>query len=387
MAYFDPVDPKADFPKLEEEVLRYWKKNKIFEKSVNQRSEDKKWTFLDGPPFITGLPHYGTLLSSIPKDVFPRYKTMQGYKVRREWGWDCHGLPAENKVESKLGIKRKKDIEEKVGVDRFIAECKTYVSEVSSEWEWYVDHIGRWVDFKNAYRTMDRDYMESVMWVFSQIYKKGYIYKGLRVSLYCPHCSTPISNFEVAMVADNYKDITEPANTYKFELQGQPKTFFLAWSTTPWNKIVTTALAVNPKLDYVKVSAGKENYILLKSTLRMLKDKKYKIVEKFKGEDLMGKRYVPLYDYFSIDKGKKAFEVFGGDFVSGEEGTGIVTIAPYGEEDLELMQRENIHVELHVDDEGNLKSDVPLWGGMHYLDVNELVNKDLDSRGLLYRED
>src|SRR4030042_5272975 len=207
--YFDPVEPKCDFPKQEDGLISYWKKNKIFEKSISDKPIDKKWTFLDGPPFITGLPHYGSLLSSIPKDPFPRYWTMKGFRVRRVWGWDCHGLPAENKVETKLGIKRKKDIEEKVGVGKFIDECKLYVHDVSSEWEWYIEHLARWVDFKNAYKTMDVPYMETVMWVFRQMYDKGYIYKGLRVSLYCPHCVTPISNFEVAMDADNYQDIVE----------------------------------------------------------------------------------------------------------------------------------------------------------------------------------
>ena len=193
--FFDSVTPKVDFPALEEKILKFWKENKIFEKSVENRPENKTWTFLDGPPFITGLPHYGTLLSSIPKDLFPRYWTMKGFRVRRVWGWDCHGLPAENKVENKFGIKRKRDIEEKFGVKRFIDECKLYVKNVSSEWEWYVDHIARWVDFQNSYKTMDLDYMESVMWVFSKIYKKGYIYKGLRVSLYCPHRYSPFYKF------------------------------------------------------------------------------------------------------------------------------------------------------------------------------------------------
>ena len=268
--YFNTLDPKPDFPKMEDELIALWKEKKIFEKSVEKNPVDKTWTFLDGPPFITGLPHYGTLLSSIPKDLFPRYWTMKGYRVRRVWGWDCHGLPAENKVENKLGIKRKRDIEEVVGVGKFIEECKTYVKDVSSEWDWYIDHIGRWVDFKNAYKTMDTSYMESVMWVFKQMYEKDYIYKGLRISLYCPHCSTPISNFEVAMDPDNYKDVTEVSNTYKYELklndQGQ-KTYLLAWSTTPWTKITTTALAINPKFKYVKVEHNNELVLQAKTTI------------------------------------------------------------------------------------------------------------------------
>ena len=384
---FKPVSPNIDFPKLEEEILQYWKKNKIFEKSVKKDAPKGAWTFLDGPPFITGLPHYGSLLSSIPKDLFPRFKTMQGYRVRRVWGWDCHGLPAENKVEVSLGLKSKREIVEKVGVKKFIDECKRYVGTVSSEWEWYIDHIGRWVDFKNAYKTMDLPYMESVMWVFKQMYEKGFIYKGLRVSLYCPHCATPISNFEVAMDVDNYKEVADATTTYKYQLKGEKNTFILAWSTTPWNKIVTPALAVNPKLVYVKVKEGSEFYILAKSTLKMLKPVQHDIVSEFKGEELVGRKFVPHYDYYKIEKGKKAFEIISGDFVTAEEGTGVVTIAAYGEEDLKAMIENNIHIEMHVDEEGIIKNDVPLFGGVYYLKANKLVNEDLEKRKLIYKNE
>lgn len=382
---FKDVSPKVDFPKLEEEILKFWKEHKIFEKSVEKEAPKGDWTFLDGPPFITGMPHYGSLLSSLPKDVFPRFWTMKGYRVRRVWGWDCHGLPAENKVEVKLGLTSKKEIEEKVGVKKFIDECKLYVSEVSAEWEWYVDHIGRWVDFRNAYRTMDMPYMESVMWVFGQMYNKGFIYKGLRVSLYCPHCSTPISNFEVAMDADNYKEITDPATTYKYKLVGEENTFILAWSTTPWNKIVTPALAVNPKLAYIKVKQRGEYYILAETTTQMLEGE-YEIVEKFKGSTLIGKKFEPHYDYYQIAQGEKAFEIISGDFVTSEEGTGVVTIAAYGQEDLIVMKKENVHIEMHLDEEGTIKADVPKFGGNYYLKANKLVNQDLTERGLVYKE-
>ncbi|MBI4129730.1 isoleucine--tRNA ligase [Candidatus Roizmanbacteria bacterium] len=384
---FSPVDSQISFPEIEKKIIDYWKKNKTFEKSLSIREKSPRWTFLDGPPFVTGLPHYGSLLSSIPKDVFGRYWSMKGYYVPRVWGWDGHGLPIENKVENELGLKRKKDIEEKVGVKEFINRCRKYVDTVSDEWEWYVDHIGRWVDFKNAYKTWGKDYMESVMWVFKQMYEKGYIYKGLRVSLYCPHCVTPISNFEVAMDADNYKEMLEAATIYKFRVKGETNTYFLAWSTTPWNKIVTTALAVNPKLTYVKVQIGEEQLILAKQTLPILKNDTYKIVETFKGLSLIGMSYEPLYDYFVIDKQKKAFIVSGGDFVTADEGTGIVTIAPYGEDDLNLMKAENIHIELHVDEEGMIKKEVPLFGGLYYLKSNEKVDEELKSRNLIYRID
>lgn len=386
---FKPVSPQVDFPKLEEEILQFWKENKIFEKSINSRPKDKTWTFLDGPPFVTGLPHYGNLLSSLPKDVFGRYWTMKGYHVRRVWGWDGHGLPIENKVEGELNITRKKDIEEKIGVKKFIERCLHYVNQISDEWEWYIDHIGRWVDFKNAYKTWDLPYMESVLWVFKQMYERGFIYKGFRVSLYCPHCSTPISNFEVALdPSENYKEIIDSSTTYKYPLVGKKATYILAWSTTPWNKIVTSALAVNPKLTYVKVKQGAEYYILAKARIEMLKPKpKYKIVEEFKGAKLVGEKFVPHYGYYKIAEGKKAFEVIGGDFATAEEGTGVVTIAPYGEEDLKAMQENNIHIEIHLNEEGTIKIGVPKFGGMYYLKANKAVNEDLEKRGLVYKNE
>ncbi len=383
---FKPVNPKVDFPKLEQEILDYWKKNKIFEKSIDSRPEGKKWTFLDGPPFVTGMPHYGSLLSSIPKDVFGRYFTMKGYRVRRVWGWDGHGLPIENKVETELKIKSKKEIEEKIGVKKFIEECKRYVNTVSGEWEWYVDHIGRWVDFKNAYRTWDRNYMESVMWAFRQMYDKGYIYKGLRVGLYCPHCATPISNFEIAL-DNSYKEVGDASTTYKYKLLNEENTYVLAWSTTPWNKIVTLALAVNPNLSYIKVQQGNEFYILAKTAVKALKNDPHKVVDEFKGKNLVGKKFEPHYDYYKIESGKKAFEIIGGDFVTAEEGTGVVTIAAYGEEDLKAMRDQNIHMETHLDEEGIIKPEVPLFGGMYYLEANKAVNRDLSSRGLVYKDE
>ena len=396
---FKPVSSQVNFSEIEEEVLKFWKDNKIFEKSIESRPEDKKWNFLDGPPFVTGSPHYGSLLSSIPKDVFGRFWTMKGFRVRRVWGWDGHGLPIENKVENKLHVKRKKDIEEKVGVKKFIEECLGYVNQVSADWEWYIDHIGRWVDFKNAYKTWDSKYMESVMWVFKQMYDKGFIYKGLRVSLYCPHCSTPISNFEVAMDADNYKDKEDYATTYKYKLKSfsasqnkmkhQENTYILAWSTTPWNKIATPVLAVNPELDYVKVKQGDEFYILAKDTLKMLKDDtEYQVLEGMKGSELVGTEFEIHYDFYLKDKkeGEKVGVIVPGDFVTADEGTGVVTIGAYGAEDMEVIQKENVELILHLDEEGIIKEDIPIFGGVYYLDTNPMVNEDLAKRGLIYED-
>ncbi|HSX09775.1 MAG TPA: isoleucine--tRNA ligase [Candidatus Saccharimonadales bacterium] len=385
---FKPVSSKVEFAQLEETINDYWKKNKIFEKSVEKDAPNGRWTFLDGPPFVTGMPHYGSLLSSLPKDVFGRYWTMKGYRVRRVWGWDGHGLPIENKVEGELDLKSKKDIEDVVGVKKFIDECKHYVNVISSDWEWYVDRIGRWVDFKNAYKTWDTDYMESVMWVFKQMYEKGYVYKGLRVSLYCPHCATPISNFEVAMDVDNYKEIQDDTTTYKYKVSGEKNTYFLAWSTTPWNKLVTTALAVNPKFTYVKVEQNGEVYILAKSTIKTLGDKKtYKILEEMKGSQLVGMKFEPHYDYYigKVKEGVRVFEIIPGDFVTADEGTGIVTIAAYGEEDMKVMREYNVHVEMHLDEEGHIKDEVPQFAGLYYLKANKLVDEDLTKRGLIYK--
>ena len=380
---FEPIEPNLDLPKIEQEIIDFWKKNKIFEKSVENRPADKLWNFLDGPPFITGLPHYGTLLPSIAKDLFPRFWTMKGYRVRRVWGWDCHGLPAENKVENKLGIKRKKDIEDVVGVKKFIDECKLYVSTVSKDWEWYIDHIGRWVDFEHAYKTMDVSYMESVMWVFKKMYEKDFIYKGLRVSLYCPHCSTPISNFEVAMDGDNYVTVTEPGTIYKYKLVDED-TYLLAWSTTPWTKLVTTALAINPKLTYVKVKQNGENYILAKATLSILEGDDYKIEKEFPGTELLDKKFEGHFDFFEKDDGKRLFVIVGGDFVTADEGTGAVTLAAYGEDDLNVMKKENVQEAIHLDEEGKFTSKVPFWAGEYYLDANERIDEYLKEKGLIY---
>ena len=333
------------------------------------------------------MPHYGHLLASTTKDVVPRFQTMRGKRVERVWGWDCHGLPIENIIEQKLQIKGGKKGIEKLGIDVFNAACRTEVLRLDKEWERVIGRLGRWVDFEHSYKTMDTSYMESVWWALKQTWDKGLVYEDRKVLLYCSRCETPISNFEVAMDADNYKEITEPAAVFMYQTAEDKDTYFLAWSTTPWNKIATPALAVNPKLTYVKVQQGKEKYILAKSTMKMLTNKPHTVLAEFSGETLVGKKFVPHYTFYKIDEGKKAFVVVPGDFVTADEGTGIVTIAAYGEEDLALMQKEKIQIVLHVDEEGVMKPDVPNWAGKYYLDVDPLVIEDLTKRGLLYRVD
>lgn len=381
-----PVESHPDFFRLSEKILAFWKRERIFEKSVQSRSKDNPYVFYDGPPFVTGTPHYGHILGSIVKDLIPRYQTMKGRRVRRVWGWDCHGLPIENMVESNLGLKSRKDIE-KVGLDKFIKKCFYYVSQTSSEWRWYIDRIGRWVDLKNAYKTMDLDYMETVLWVFKSLYEKGLVYEGKRVSLFCPRCSTPVSNFEIAM-DNSYKEITEPSAVYKYRIAGKPDTYILAWSTTPWNKIATPALAVNASLDYILVKQGREEYILAEKRKKILKKKPgCEILEKFKGSKLEGVKFEPHYDYWPREKGKRAYLVVADDYVTAEEGTGVVTLAVYGEDDYRVMQKKKIQLIEHVDEEGKLLKEVKKWPGKYYLEVDPLVNQDLKKRNLLYKEE
>ncbi|MFA6463275.1 MAG: class I tRNA ligase family protein, partial [Candidatus Shapirobacteria bacterium] len=351
MSKFKNIPNNVSFPALEEEIISFWKENKIFEKSVDQRSDKNTYTFYDGPPFITGMPHHGHLLSSIAKDIIPRYQTMKGKKVKRVWGWDCHGLPAENKVEERLGLKSKKDIEQ-IGIRRYIDECYSYVQNVSQEWEWYIDHIGRWVDFKNAYKTMDLNYMETVMWVFSELYKKGLIYKGRRISLYCPRCSTPLSNFEIAM-DNSYKEVEDPAISIKFKLKNKDA-YILAWTTTPWTLPGNLALAVNKNEDYVEVLVNQEKIILAKARLEtVLANQKYEIIKEFKGQELIGLSYQPLYSFFT--QTLPDYKIYHADFVSMTDGTGIVHIAPgFGEDDSALGKENNLSVIDHVDDEGKI---------------------------------
>jgi len=384
MSKFKNIPNNISFPALEEEIISFWKENKIFEKSVDQRPDDNAYTFYDGPPFITGTPHHGHLLSSIAKDIIPRYQTMKGKKVKRVWGWDCHGLPAENKVEEKLGLKSKKDIEQ-IGVKKYIEECYSYVQNVSQEWEWYIDHIGRWVDFKNAYKTMDLNYMESVMWVFSELYKKELIYKGRRISLYCPRCSTPLSNFEIAM-DNSYKDVEDPAISIKFKLKDRNASI-IAWTTTPWTLPGNLALAINKNEIYSEIKINNENIILAKSRIEtVLDDQKYEVIKEFKGQELIGLSYQPLYSFFT--ETLPDYKIYHADFVSMTDGTGIVHIAPgFGEDDSALGKENNLSVIDHVDDEGKIIEQVTPFAGLFVKKADPLVIEDLKSRNLVFKEE
>ncbi len=376
------VPPRLNFSKQEEKTLKFWKENEIFEKSIKQRPKENTYRFYDGPPFVTGLPHYGHLLGSIAKDIYPRFQTMKGKRVRRVWGWDCHGLPVENQVEEKLGLENRSDIE-KVGLEKFIQECRNYVSETSSEWNWYIDHIGRWVDLENAYRTMDLDYMESVIWAFKQLYDQDLIYQGYRVSLFCPRCSTPVSKFEIAM-DNSYTDVTDKAVTIKFKVKDKENLYLLAWTTTPWTLPANTAIAVGENIDYVQVKVDDEQYILAKK----LKDQYFPespVVKEYQGKDLVGWDYEQLFPQLEVNP-KKGLRVIATDFVSTEEGTGLVHEAPgFGEEDFQAAQEHDIPILMNVDEQGKYTEEMGDWAGTYVKDADQLVIKDLKDRDLLVK--
>ncbi|MBQ6593885.1 isoleucine--tRNA ligase [Candidatus Saccharibacteria bacterium] len=321
----------------EKALTDWWKKNKTFEKSIEQRPIDKSYVFYDGPPFITGNPHHGTLLSSIVKDAVPRFWTMNGYRVERRWGWDCHGLPAENFVEKQLGITDRREIGTKWSLEDYIIKARESMVANSETWRATIDRVGRWVDFDNCYRTMNKDFMESVWWAFKKLYEAGKIYEGRKVLMYDTKFATPVSKAEVTMDNDAYQTVTDPSAYVKFKIDGKKNEYFLAWTTTPWTLMANRALAVNPDMEYVKVKVGDEIYILAKSRLeQVFKDEKYEIISanKITGADLAATKYC------SIDG--TICQVFAADFVGSEEGTGIVHIAPaYGEDDYELYKKHN----------------------------------------------
>lgn len=370
-------------PLVEENVLQSWKEGQTFQKSIDNRSADNSYSFYDGPPFITGLPHYGHLLGSIVKDVVPRFQTMKGKRVERTWGWDCHGLPAENKVEKLLGINSKKEIET-LGIGKFIDECKSYVNNVSVEWEWYIDHIGRWVDFQHSYKTMDRNYMESVIWVFKQLYDKQLIYKGKRVSLFCPRCSTPISNFEVAQ-DNSYKDVTDPSVFAKFKLKSSDE-YLLVWTTTPWTLPTNFAVALDEKSTYTKVKFEGEVLIVAKSRLSsVFEDKDFEEVADVLGSSLVGLEYEPLYSYYPEKSAD--YHIYSADFVSMEDGTGLVHIAPgFGEDDTKLGKEHDLSMVDSITEEGHLKIEVTVAEGRYFKAADKYILADLQSRNLIFME-
>ena len=388
---FAPVNNKQNFPKLEEEIQKFWHENNTFKKSVENRENAEEFVFYDGPPFATGLPHYGHILTSIAKDLIPRYKTMKGYKVERRWGWDCHGLPIENIVEKELNLSSHQEIAE-YGVDKFCEDCRSKVFTYADEWEVIINRIGRWVDFENQYRTMDPSFMETVWWIFKTLYDKGLIYEGYKVLPYCTRCHTPLSNFETK-VDDAYRPKQDKTCTVKLKSAENDNEFFLIWTTTPWTLPSNLAIAVGPEIDYVKIKdVSGEVYILAESRLSAYykKPEEYEILETVKGKDLAGLKYEPLLPYFeqsTTAKGqtdKERFKVILADFVTTEDGTGIVHMAPaFGEDDFNACKKENIAFFMPVDDNGEFTDEVPDLKGKHVFEANDEIIKKLKEKGLV----
>ncbi len=364
---------KSAVAQKEEEILKFWKENKIFEKSL-EKSHRGEVTFYDGPPFATGLPHYGHILAGTIKDVIPRFETMRGKRVLRRWGWDCHGLPIENLIEGELGLKNKKDIED-YGIEKFNEAARASVFRYDKEWREIVPRSGRWVDMDDQYITMSPSYMESVWWSFAELYKKGLVYEGFKSMHLCPRCETTLANFEVAQ---GYKDITDISVTAKFKVKNPEKiglpenSYFLAWTTTPWTLPGNVALAVGQNIEYTvwsqKDPSGKvETYVVASLAFNRMQVQAVTVTS-LKGKDLVKLEYEALFDYYTdkeFENKENAWKVYAADFVSTEEGTGIVHIAPaFGEDDLNLSQKEKLPVIQHVGRDGKFVKEVTDFAGM-----------------------
>lgn len=385
---FTSVKPDVQLPRQEEQLLEMWDQKKIFEKSMDPAGR-KTYSFYDGPPFATGLPHYGHLLAGVIKDVVPRYWTMQGYTVPRRFGWDCHGLPVEYEINKMHKIESRKDIL-KMGVANYNAACRGIVKRYSEDWKTTVRRVGRWVDMENPYFTMDVSFMQSVWWVFQQLFEKGLIYEGYKVVPYSVGISTPLSNFEANL---NYKMVQDPAITAAFPIVEMPGVSMLAWTTTPWTLPSNLGLAVGLDIDYVKVKelATGAQYILAEKLLvSSFKDpaKEVEVLETIKGAKLLGLTYEPLFNYFADRKAKGAFRVIASDHVTVDSGTGVVHMAPaFGEEDYLACQKAGIPMVNPVDDDGMFTHEVPDFVGQRVKDADKGIIADLKKKGRIFKQD
>lgn len=361
------------FSAREERVLGFWKQAEIFKKSLNINKDGPLFSFYDGPPFATGLPHYGHLLAGTIKDVIPRYQTMRGCYVPRRFGWDCHGLPVENEIEKTQELTGASAIEE-FGIAKFNEACRSIVLRYTAEWEQTVHRMGRWIDFSETYRTMDKNFMESVWWVFGELYQKGLVYEGFKVMPFSAKLGTPLSNFEANL---NYKDVDDPSLTIIFPLEDEPEVSLLAWTTTPWTLPSNLAVCVHPELEYVKIRDRKtgQQFILAAGRVKAhFEDAE--ILETFKGKALKGKKYRPLFPYFA--KQAKAFQVLVDEFVSLEDGTGIVHMAPaFGESDFMVCARAGIEIVCPIDQNGIFTAEVPEYKGLFVKDADKEIIRHL----------
>ena len=384
---YKPVDPKVNFPEMEENILKFWEDKDIFQKSIDQRDGNEEYVFYDGPPFATGLPHFGHFVPGTIKDIIPRYHTMKGKKVERRFGWDCHGLPVEYEIEKSLGITGKSEIEE-YGVAKFNEACRSIVLRYTSEWERIVKRMGRWVDFENDYKTMEPDYMESIWWVIKRLWDKELLYEGYKILPYSPALSTPLSNFEVNL--GGYQEVVDPAVTVKFRVEGEENTYFLAWTTTPWTLPSNLALALGDDITYVKVKDGDEYYIFAKERISAYyrNEEEYEIVEEKPGREYLGIKYEPLFPYFGEIHSKDAFKTIISEHVTTEDGTGIVHTAPgFGEEDYAALKNSDVPVICPIDAECRFTGEVHDFEGMFVKDADEPIMKKLKEEGKLIKKE
>ena len=382
MPVFQPVSSDASFADDEHQVLALWDKVRAFSRSVEEKSRDKSFIFYDGPPFATGLPHYGHLVASTLKDIVPRYWTMRGYRVERRFGWDTHGLPIEMDVEKRLGLSGPSSIRE-YGVDKFNEECRAGVLRYVDEWRKTVTRVGRWVDFDNDYKTMDLSFMESVWWVFRQLWDKGLVYKGLRVMPYSWRLSTALSNFEAGL---DYRDVDDPAITLKLKLDGEDASL-LIWTTTPWTLPSNLAVAVGPDVDYVKARhEDGHDYWVAKDLAKQVLGDKHEVKETTKGAALVGRTYAPMFPYFADRKQQGAFRVIASAHVTTTDGTGLVHMAPaFGEDDFNACKRAGIDVVDPVNDEGAFTAAVSDYAGQNIKEADKHIIADLKKKGLIFR--
>ncbi len=381
---FDEITHES-FDEREKKVLKFWQNGQIFEKSVANRKNSPHFTFYDGPPFATGLPHYGHLLAGTIKDVVLRYKTMKGFYGPRRFGWDCHGLPVENEIEKTFGLSGAASIQE-FGIARFNEECRKIVLRYTEEWQSTVKRMGRWVDFNHTYRTMDVNFMESVWWVFKQLYEKGLIYEGLKVMPFSAKLGTPLSNFEAS---ENYQEIDDPSITVAFQSRDHSNTYFLAWTTTPWTLVSNLALMAGPLIEYAELldHASKRHYILAfqRIPLYYKNPKDYTLLRKFPGLELEGQHYIPLFDYF-IDRLKQgAFRILLEDSISVDEGTGIVQAAPaFGEVDFFACQKAGIEPVCPIDNNGHFTEEIPDYRYLYFKDADKEIISRIKQKGLMF---
>lgn len=379
------VSADLSFVDREKSIVEFWKKNDIFEKSIEHRDGCERFTFYDGPPTANGKPHIGHVLTRAIKDLIPRYRTMKGYKVLRKAGWDTHGLPVELEVEKALGISGKPEIE-KFGIEDFVKKCKASVFTYQSEWEEMSDRVGFWADMENPYVTYHNDYIESVWWALRQIWDKGLLYKGHKIMPYCPRCGTSLSSHEVAQ---GYKDVKENSLIAKFKVLGKDNEYILAWTTTPWTLPSNLALCVNPNEKYVRFTIeGDENntvYIMAEALIKSVfgEDAKANILNEYTGEELKGTEYEPLYSFVKPDK--KAYYVIADDYVTMEDGTGVVHTAPaFGEDDARVCKANGLPFINLVDHQGNFVKETGEWAGTFVKDADKLVIRDLKERNLCF---